>query len=470
MLPRYQRIALSLRQAIIAGALHPGDRLLSVRKLAEREQVSIPTAQEALRFLEAEGLIVARPRSGYYVSLVTPAAASGAVPNAAPVSVDMSTLARTLFSGQESRLVPPGAAQPDPAWLPAARLQRVLQSASRRLEACGQTYSMPPGRADLRYQIARRAVQWGATFGPDELIVTGGATQAVRLALQAVCVAGDVVAIERPAWFGALLLLESMGLRALEIATDPQEGISLPALNEAIVSYRPAAVLVSPSAQNPTGAVMPVAAKRELVSMLERHGVPLIEDDVYGDLVGDGARPPACKAFDRSGSVLYCSSVSKALTPGWRTGWIAPGRYYEEVMKIRLASDWAGSPLTEAAVSDFMSRGDYDRHLLRLKSRIQKSVDIISRTVAAQFPEQTRVVIPQAGFLMWVELPKSINALDVHRAALEAGIGVSPGQLFSPRQDMTHYLRLNCACEPTPQLIAAVIKLGEICRHADNKI
>lgn len=164
--------------------------------------------------------------------------------------------------------------------------------------------------------------------------------------------------------------------------------------------------------------------------MLERHGVPLIEDDVYGDLVGDAARPPACKAFDRSGSVLYCSSVSKALTPGWRTGWIAPGRYYEEVMKIRLANDWAGSPLTEAAVSDFMSRGDYDRHLLRLKSRIKKSVDIVSRTVAAQFPEQTRVVIPQAGFLMWVELPKSINALDVHRAALDAGIGVSPGQLF----------------------------------------
>lgn len=455
-----------LRLTLASGALRNGDRMISARKLAEREHVSLPTALEALRCLEAEGLIVARPRSGYYVrqtSLPQGVQSSHAFPG--PVPVTMSAIARSLFSRAEARLVPLGAALPDPNWLPGDMLHRVLHAAGRRLDAYGQSYSLPPGRADLRSKIAARAAQWGAHFGADDLVITAGATQALRLALRAVCQPGDVVAIESPAYFGTLLLLEDLGLKALQIPTDPAEGLLLAPLADAIQRHHPAAVLASPTVQNPLGACMSVARKQELVALLERAGIPLIEDDVYGDLVGEGQRPAACKAFDRCGNVIYCSSLSKTLAPGWRIGWIAAGRYHTQVLQARMAGDWAGAPLLEAATSEILSSGDYDRHLRRLKVRIAEGIQAVIAQVDASFPPGTRATAPAAGFLLWVELPQQINALEVHRRALALGIGVSPGPLFSPGAELTHFLRLNCANEPTPLLLNAVEQLGEICHE-----
>lgn len=323
--PHYRRIADMLRLTITSGALRAGDKIISARKLAEREHVSLPTALEALRCLEAEGLIVARPRSGYYIhqtSLPQPVEPSRSPPG--PVPVTLSAMARSLFSSSEARLVPLGAALPDPAWLPGETLQRALHSAGRRLDAHGQSYSLPPGRRDLRSKIAARSAQWGARFSADDLIITAGATQALRLALRAVCQPGDVVAIEQPAYFGTLLLLEDLGLKALSIPTDPVEGLLLEPLADAIRCHRPAAVLASPTVQNPLGASMPVTRKQELVALLDAADIPLIEDDVYGDLVGEGQRPPACKAFDQSGNVIYCSSCLKRLRPAGESAGLPP--------------------------------------------------------------------------------------------------------------------------------------------------
>lgn len=464
--PHYRRIAEMLRFTLASGALQIGDRMISARKLAEREQVSLPTALEALRCLEAEGLIVARPRSGYFVCQInTPQGMRPSHPLPGPVPVTMSAVARSLFSSAEARLVPLGAALPDPIWLPTDALQRALQTASRRLEARGQSYSLPPGRADLRRNIAVRAAQWGARFGSDDLVITAGATQALRLALRAVCRPGDVVAIEQPAYFGTLLLLEDLGLKALQIPTDPAEGLLLAPLAEAIRRHRPAAVLASPTVQNPLGASMPVARKQELVALIERAGIPLIEDDVYGDLAGEGQRPPACKAFDQSGSVIYCSSLSKTLAPGWRIGWVAAGRYHTQVLQARMAGDWAGSPLLEAAASEILASGDYERHLRRLKLRVTEGVQAVIARVEASFPPGTRVAVPTAGFLLWVELPHQLNALEVHRRALALGIGVSPGPLFSPGAEFQNFLRLNCANEPSANLLNAVEQIGALCHE-----
>ena len=463
MLPRYRQIAAELRKTIESGALRPGGRLISARRLAEREQVSLPTAVEALRCLESDGLVVARPRSGYFVQSGMTKAMQPARPSKRPVPVTMSALARSLFSSPEERLVPLGAALPDPDWLPTADLQRTLQSASRRLEAHGQTYSIPPGRGDLRRQIAMRAAGWNGRFGPGDLVVTAGATQAVRLALRAICKPGDVVAIEQPAYFGTLLLLESLGLKAREVKTSPSAGLMLDDLAEAIDQHQPAAVLCSPTVQNPLGACMSIADKKALVALLDKTGTPLIEDDVYGDLAGEDTRPPACKAFDETGNVLYCSSISKTLAPGWRIGWIAPGRFYDRVLQNRLAEDWAGNPLLEATTSDFLASGDYDRHLRRLKLKILGSIRAIMARITETFPPETRLSHPAAGFLLWLKLPRQVNALDLYSRARICGIGVSPGQIFSSQSDLSNYLRLNCANDPTPRLLRAVAKLGAIC-------
>ncbi|HAV2259304.1 TPA: PLP-dependent aminotransferase family protein [Raoultella ornithinolytica] len=463
--PHYRRIAELLRLTLTSGALRTGDRIISARKLAEREQVSLPTALEALRYLEAEGLIIARPRSGYFVhQIISAGERPGTASLPVPVPVTMSAIARSLFGSAEARLVPLGAALPDPAWLPVDTLQRALQTAGRRLDARGQSYSLPPGRADLRRKIAARAAQWGALFGADDLIITAGATQALRLALRAVCQPGDAVAIEQPAYFGTLLLLEDLGLKALQIPTDPVEGLLLAPLEEALQRHRPAAVLASPTVQNPLGASMPVARKQDLVALLAGMGIPLIEDDVYGDLAGDAQRPPACKSFDRCGNVIYCSSLSKTLAPGWRIGWIAAGRYHSTVLQARMAGEWAGAPLIEAAASELLASGDYDRHLRQLKLRIAQGMQAIIAQVETSFPPGTRVAAPEAGFLIWVKLPSKIDALEVHRRALALGIGVSPGPLFSPgAAELQNFLRLNGANEPTRHLLKAVEQLGRLC-------
>ncbi|MCG7367468.1 PLP-dependent aminotransferase family protein [Pantoea sp. ACRSH] len=470
-LPHYRRIAEMLRLTLASGVLRPGDRMISTRKLAEREQVSLPTALEALRCLEAEGLITARPRSGYFVRQIKDSRDIQLLHTLrGPVPVTMSAIARSLFSNAETRLVPLGAALPDADWLPAVTLQRALQAAGRRLKAGGQSYSLPPGRAELRSKIATRAALWGARFNADDLIITAGATQALRLALRAVCQPGDAVAIEQPAYFGTLLLLEDLGLKALQIPTDPVEGLMLAPLAEAVCIHRPAAVLASPTVQNPLGASMSVTRKRKLVALLEQAGIPLIEDDVYGDLAGEEQRPPACKAFDQSGNVIYCSSLSKTLAPGWRIGWVAAGRYHNQVLQARMAGDWAGAPQLEAAAGEILASGHYERHLRHLKLRIEKGMRAVLEQVRSSFPPGTHAAMPAAGFLLWVELPHPIDTLEVHRRALALGIGVSPGALFSPGgSDLHNFLRLNCANEPTPELLKAVQQIGALCIELASK-
>lgn len=466
MQPRYRAIAEPLRQTFASGALRPGDRVISIRRLAERERVSLPTALDALRVLEADGLIVARPRSGYFICGSLHGSLQTAVPRPDPQPVTMATLARDVFGGVDGVSVPLGASMPDPSWLPLTGLQRSLNATARRIGGAAQSYSVPPGRADLRRQLARRASAWGARFGPDDLIITAGVTQAMRLALKATCRPGDSVAIESPTYFGTLMLLDDLGLQAIEIPTHPQTGLDMDALAVAITRHAPAAVVATPTVQNPLGAIMPIAAKQALVRLLAGSATPLIEDDVYGDLGGE-PRPPACKAFDETGSVLYCSSVSKTLAPGWRIGWIAPGRYRNAVLRARLEESLAGTPLLEAALADFLSGGDYDRHLRRLRLRMAAAVGGIAARVSQRFPMGTQISLPEAGALLWVALPSNVDALGVHRRALLEGIGVSPGHLFSPQSSYRHRLRLNCANAVSPSLLRAVDRIGELCREVE---
>lgn len=461
--PRYRRIAEDLRHALAAGTALPGERVISARRLAARESVSLPTAVEALRLLEAEGLIVARPRSGWFVAAPRSDTPRPTVAARGPRPVTLSALARSLFSDAATPLVPLGAAVPDPALLPTVDLQRHLAAAARRLGPAAQGYSLPPGRADLRRRIALAAAAHGCAFGPDEVLVTAGATQGLGLALDAVTRPGDVVAVESPAYFGTLMALERLGLSALEIPIDPLTGLDPEVLAAAIDRHPVAAVVASPTVHNPTGAIMPLAARRRLVELLAARRVPLIEDDVYGDLA-EAPRPPPAKAFDRDGGVILVSSVSKTLAPGWRLGWIAPGRWLEAVATRRFADSWAGSPQTEAALAAHLASGDHERHLRRLRAALAHSRRAIAARIETAFPEGTRVAEPAAGLLLWVELPDGVDALELHARALAEGIGVSPGQLFSAGGDHGRHIRLNAANRITPALLRAIDRLAALTR------
>jgi DNA-binding transcriptional MocR family regulator len=460
----YKTIASHLRKVIESNGMLQGEKMPSVRQIATTHQVSPPTAERALRELEAQGLIVAKPRSGFYVceQFLQPVLRITAI--ARPRRVTLTAQVHEMFALVRSPdLVALGAASPFAAWLPTAVIARSVAVAYRRLGDGASLYSIPPGRLDLRRQIARRARRWDGHLAPDNLIVTSGATQATHIALLATTKSGDTVAVESPCYFGTLMLLKACKLKAIEIPTHFQNGIDLNALSLALKTYEIKVVIATPTANNPLGFTMSVPNKKRLVSMLAKTNTPLIEDDIYGELTATARREPPCKAFDEKGLVLYCSSVSKTLSPGLRLGWIEPGQFYEAVLDARVEASLAGSPVPEAALAEMMLNGDYDRHLRRFTERTNASLHAIAARIAANWPVGTTVTQPSAGYLLWVELPVAIDAQQLQKLALERNASICPGAMFSvDGKKFSNCLRINCALPATPQLLGLIDHIGQI--------
>ena len=307
--------------------------------------------------------------------------------------------------------------------------------------------SLPPGDERLRQQIALRYGVHGTAVDVEEIIITNGAMEALNLCLEAVTQPGDVVVVESPTFYAALQALERLNLQALEIATHPRDGIDLAALAQALERQPPhqpiKACWLMPSFQNPLGSLMPEAKKRELVALLARHGVPLIEDDVYGELHFGPQRPPPAKAFDGAGLVMHCSSFSKSLAPGYRVGWVAAGRFAKAVQRLKLMTTLSAATPSQQALSEYLAQGGYDRHLRQLRRSLEQQQAIALAAVARYFPPGTRVSQPEGGYFLWVELPPDVNALDLHRQALQHGISLAPGQIFSADRRFAHCVRIN---------------------------
>jgi DNA-binding transcriptional MocR family regulator len=461
----YERLAAHLGDAIRRGTLRPGERMPSVRNLASERGVSIATAVTAYQQLENIGLIEARPKSGHYVCrrhlprLAEPHAPR-ALRTAARPSVSTG-VADLLAAIGDPSIVPLGAAYVNAEHLPIVALNRIMAGIAREMATAGATYDAPPGLPTLRQQLARRAVTWGMALHEDDFITTMGATEALSLGLRAVARAGDAIAVESPVYFGILQAIEGLGMQAIEVPAHPRTGIDLDALEEVVRGGRVRAVMASTTLSNPLGASMPDAAKERLLRILARQDLPLVEDDVYGDLVFDGTRPRPARAFDREGRVLLCGSVSKTLAPGYRVGWIVPGRYHENVLRLKYAQMLVCPTLTQMAVAEFLGSGGYDKHLRRLRRVLAANIERFRAAIAAHFPAGTRVTDPLGGFVLWIELPPRVDAPDLQRRALERGVSLAPGPVFSARGRFGNFIRLSCGIWST-NVEAAVARLGRL--------
>jgi DNA-binding transcriptional MocR family regulator len=314
----------------------------------------------------------------------------------------------------------------------------------------------------LRRQIARRAAECGVALRADEIVTTVGTMEALHLCLRTVARAGDTIAVESPAYYGVLQLIESLEMRALEIPSNAGTGIDLGLLEAALRQQRVKACLVVTSFSNPLGALMPDDAKRELVKMLAKRDIPLIEDDIYGDLHFDGARPRPARAFDRHGLVMLCGSFSKTLAPGYRVGYVAPGRYRDAVERLKFAQTVATGTLPQMAIADFLENGGYERHLRRLRRALSEQVARVSEAIAEHFPTGTRISRPRGGFLLWVEMPPGKSALELHDRALARGVSVAPGPIFSAKQRFTSCIRVSCGFPWSEAIERGVRTLGQI--------
>ncbi len=445
----YQELADRLAGLIQQGTYPAGSRIPSVRQTSEQNGVSISTVLQAYSLLENQGLIEARPQSGYYVRTHTERrlpepemSAAGRDPSL--VSIHELTM-MLLADASDPSLVQLGAALPNPELMPTKKINRILANITRQHPQNGHQYQFPPGWEPLRTQIAQRAVLAGSSLAPSDILITSGGIEAIDLCLHAACRPGDIVATESPMYFGTLQTLEVQGLRALEIPTHPREGISVEALAFALEHNPIKAVLVISNFNNPLGSMIPEEKKRELVQLLARYDVPLIENDVSGEIYFGEKRPLTCKAFDEKGLVMLVSSFSKDISPGLRLGWVAAGRFLAETIWLKSTISAASPTLPQMAVAQFLESGGYDQHLRRIRREYARNVELLSNAVVRYFPENIRLTRPSGGLVLWVGLPESVDSLELYKQARQAGITLAPGYVFSPTQQFPNFIRLNAA-------------------------
>jgi DNA-binding transcriptional MocR family regulator len=467
LVKRYEALAEDIEKGIRTGILRAGDRLPSVRSSSRSRRVSVSTVFQAYYLLEARGLVRARTRSGYFVAAgarpIPPESERTSRPLGSPVAVDISErVFEILESTARRQAVPFGSAFMSPLLFPFARLGRSMASSALTLDPWKTVDDLGPGNAALRRQIARRYLCDNVSVSMDEIVITNGALEALNLCLAALARPGDSVIVESPTFYAALQSLERMGVRAVEVPTHSREGIDLSALERAIRRHRPKACWLMTTFQNPLGSTMPDEKKRELVQLLTRHDLPLIEDDVYGDLYFGAKRPPPAKAFDTRGLVTHCSSFSKSLAPGYRLGWVAAGRYGRAVARQKLTTSLTTSTPTQLAISHYMEHGGFDRHLRGLRRTLAAQLANFVRAVGQHLPAGTRATRPAGGYFVWVELPEGVDALKIYRRALSQGICVAPGPIFSATAAFTNCLRLNYGHPWDSRAEAAMATLGKL--------
>lgn len=461
---RYQHLANLLAERIEQGLYRSGERLPSVRTLSQEHGVSISTIQQAYQILENRQLITPQPRSGYFVSKrkARPPVPAMTRPVQRPVDVTQWDEVMMLLDARaDKEMISFGGGSPDinqPSLKPLWReMSRIAQHNPGEM----LSYDVLDGRLELREQIARLMLDGGSTVAANEIVITNGCHGALSIALLSVCKPGDIVAVESPSFHGTMQMLRGFDIKAIEIPTDPETGISIEALELALEQWPIKAVILVPNCNNPLGFIMPESRKKQVLALAQRHDIVIVEDDIYGELAAEYPRPRTIHSMDIDGRVLLCSSFTKTVAPGLRVGWIVPGRYYDRVMHMKYAAGGFNVPGTQMAVAAFIRDGHYHRHVRRMRQIYQQNMETYTCWVRQYFPAEICVTRPQGSFLLWVELPETVDMVCVSKQLCRLKIQAAAGSLFSASGKYRNCLRINVALPPTEKNREALRKMGE---------
>ena len=444
----YLQVSEGIEKMISEEILKIGDKLPSVRVLSEEYGISMGTAFQAYYHLEGKGLIESRPKSGYYVrfnhrrypdlpkQIMT-------MPVSHDVSVKEMIAAIYTDIAAATNVINLALAVPDISLLPAAKLNKSVVYAMRNSKDHCISYERTQGNVELRKQIAKLAFNWGGKIHADDIVVTSGCLEAVTICLRAVTRPGDTVAIECPTYFGISQAIENLGLKVVEITACAEEGVDLDCLQRAIKKFPIKACVFVPNFNNPLGSCMPDEKKKKLVEIITKHNIPLIEDDIYGELYFGKNRPRTCKYYDTKGLVMHCSSLSKSLAPGYRVGWTIPGKFFEEVKELKRGLDISCPTITQATMAHFLENGRFEYHLKNLRKSLHTQCLRYIQGIIQYFPEDTKISRPQGGFVLWVELNKKVNAFKLRTEAIKHHISIVPGKIFSTSCGYSNFIRIS---------------------------
>jgi DNA-binding transcriptional MocR family regulator len=463
---RYRTVEKNVMSMIDAGALALGDKLPSLRSLSAKLGVSVSTVNQAYLELERKGIIEARPRSGFFVrreSKRLPRTETAPTPMAQPRPVTRIGLIQSVLEsvGAADRVALDVIA-PGPQRMPLRELGRITAAMVRAEPERAMGYAPIPGDQKLIHQIAYRSMEFGIPAGPDDPLITAGCMEALYISLRSICRRGDTVLIQSPTYYCFLQLLETLGLRAIEVPSDPEHGVAPAELAHALKTFDIAACVFAPNFNNPDSSLTPDEAKREIVSILARRDIPLVEDDVYTDLHFGPKRPGTYKQFDEKGLVLLCSSFSKTIAPGFRVGWMLPGRYRQKALEIKATTNVSSSAPAQMAIAEYLRQGRMERHLKKLRTDLERQMDTMQLHLGRHFPAGTRVTHPVGGAVLWLELPKSVDSVELFFQARAEGVGIAPGAIFSTQDKFANYIRLSCGYPWTDELEQGVRTLGRL--------
>jgi DNA-binding transcriptional MocR family regulator len=460
----YSQVVDLINDQMSSGALRAGDRLPSLRRLSERLEVSIPTVRQAYLELERRGRIEARPKSGYFIQAQRQnRLVKVGCKTCQPMTVNCRNLIDRVYDGiHMPGVLPLGIANPCMASPATKTLHRSMKRVMARAEERSLGYAPTDGEPSLKRQIAYRYLNQGGSVDPADMIITNGGQEALAIALQSIATRGDIIAIESPTYLGMLELIESLGMLALEIETCPVDGVNLSALERALKSHQIKACMFSSSVNNPLGCVSSDESRHDLVRLLEKHDVPLIEDDVYGELVYEGQRPKPAQFFSRKGQVLTCASFSKTAAPGYRVGWLLPGAYQQTARKLKRAISCSSGLLTQLTLSEHLASGDYDRHLKKLLPVLKQNSERMAAAVECSFPKDTGISAPRGGSVLWLELDRKVDSEKLFDAAIAENISIMPGDVFAAGKRYRNFIRLSFGHPWSEEMQAGVETLGRI--------
>lgn len=469
----YLKVAKVIETQIANGVLKIGDRLPSVRVISKEQGVSISTILQAYYNLESKGLIQTRPQSGYFVNF-SPGKYKAVPRKTEPeptVSIsDAGDLIAEVYNNiADESLVKFSLSVPSKEFLPIAKLNKSILEAMRKLPASGTMYESIQGNENLRRQIARWSITWDGNLKADEIVTTAGCMNALSFSLMAVAEKGDTIAVESPCYFGILQLARSLGINVVEMPSDAITGVDPDDLKKAVSTGKIKAILLTSNFNNPLTSCIPDENKREISGIIGRFNIPLIEDDIYGDVYFGNSRPKCIRTYDESGLVLWCGSVSKTLAPGYRVGWVAPGRFIEKIKRLKTYHAVGSTTIQQEAVALFLENGRYEHHLRKLRNTLNANSLQYIRAISGYFPEDTRISHPQGGFLIWLELNKNLNVYELYREAMKYNISISPGRMFTLQDKYHHCLRLSYGMPWNEKINDSLQKLGELAKTGMKK-
>ncbi|MEB2778651.1 PLP-dependent aminotransferase family protein [Algoriphagus sp. D3-2-R+10] len=467
---KYISLAQQLEKAITDGRYQTGDKLPSLRTIKSDHGVSVSTALEAYLYLQDKGLITAKEKSGYFVNHILsqtnlPAPKHKKQKIIKAKTVKRFDIIRDIYLAENENRISFAVVAPGNHMIPQNQLLKIMNKVVNRQHKGLLNYGSITGHAALKKEISKRSIRSGIICSEDAVCITAGCVEAIQIALRAVTKAGDIVAVESPCYYGFLQIIEVLNLRVVEIPSDAGTGMDTVSLKKAIASFDIKSILLSANFSNPTGALMSDESKKELMTIAEQNKIPVIEDDVYGDLSYYGQRPLTIKSFDSNGWCIYCSSFSKSLAPGSRIGWIIPGRFMEIVEKLKYITNMTTAIHPQIVIANFLQEGGYELHLRRLRTQTLQQIHTIQQVVIKHFPEGTKITSPQGGYTLWVELPSKYDASELYLKALKNNVTFLPGKLFTTSKQFDNFLRLSCGNMLTTKHIRALELLGKLVRQ-----